>query len=118
MCLVLCIRYVEGKTQVYSISSNKEVTLSCLTTSPWFFCVWEGPGGERACALRVMMEKQGISFCGDQDKLEVRGNSSMCTLVIKNPHLSDHGEWTCAVSDDSSLDTVKEFVGRREEARR
>merc|ERR1712129_293983 len=62
------------------------------------------------------MDTQGNSLCGEQDRLEVRGNSSMCTLVIKNPQLSDHGEWTsplewtCAVSDDSSLDTVKDFV--------
>ena len=110
LCTVLWSNYVQGISQMHMLSSHKEVILNCPTSSPWFFCVWEGPHGDRACALRKMLDKQGNSMCGEQDRLEVRGNSSMCTLVIKNPQLSDHGEWTCAVSDDSSLDTVKEFV--------
>ena len=96
--------------KVTIMTNTKEVTLTCITSSPWFFCVWEGPGGDRACALRDKMGKQGESLCGEQDRLEVKGNSSMCSLVIKNPEISDHGDWTCAVSDDDSLETVKDDV--------
>ena len=96
--------------KVTIMTTTKEVTLTCITSSPWFFCVWEGPGGDRACALRDKMGKQGESLCGEQDRLEVKGNSSMCRLVIKNPEISDHGDWTCAVSDDDSLETVKDDV--------
>merc|ERR1712013_83353 len=92
------------------MTNDKEVTLTCITSSPWFFCVWEGPGGDRACALRDKMGKQGESLCGEQDRLVVKGNSSMCSLVIKNPEISDHGDWTCAVSDDDSLELVKDVV--------
>ena len=101
---------MRGESQIHFLSSNKEVSLSCTSTSPWFFCVWEGPGGDRACALREKIGEQGNSLCGEQGRLEVRGNSSICTLVIHNPQLSDHGEWTCAVSDDSSLETVKDYI--------
>ena len=96
--------------KVTIMTNTTEVTLTCITSSPWFFCVWEGPGGERACALREKIGKQGDSLCGEQDRLEVKGNSSMCSLVIKNPEISDHGDWTCAVSDDESLETVKDDV--------
>jgi len=105
LCLVLCTA-----KKVTIMTNTKEVTLTCDTSSPWFFCVWEGPGGDRACALRQKMGKQGDSLCGEQDRLEVKGNSSVCSLVIENPSLSDHGDWTCAVSDDDSLDTVKDNV--------
>ena len=110
LCVVLCAESVRGESKMHILSSNMEVSLSCTSTSPWFFCVWEGPDGDRACALREKMGEQGNSLCGEQGRLEVRGNSSMCTLVIHNPQLSDHGEWTCAVSDDSSLETVKDYI--------
>ena len=106
---LLCIGKCLGN-KVTIMTNTKEVTLTCITSSPWFFCVWEGPGGDRACALRDKMGKQGESLCGEQDRLEVKGNSSMCSLVIKNPEISDHGDWTCAVSDDDSLETVKDDV--------
>ena len=94
LCVVLCAESVRGESQMHILSSNKEVSLSCTSTSPWFFCVWEGPDGDRACALREKMGEEGNSLCGEQGRLEVRGNSSICTLVIHNPQLSDHGEWT------------------------
>ena len=93
---------------VHLMSSSKEVTLSCTSSSPWFFCVWEGPHGERACALRDQMDTHGNTLCGKQDRLEIRGNSSICTLVIRAPSMSDQGSWTCVVSDDK-METVKDY---------
>ena len=107
VCWAHCVK---AEVQVHIMSTNKEVILSCITTSPWFLCVWEGPYGERACTLRNKISVHGNSLCGEQDRLEVRGNSSICSLVIHQPCLSDHGEWTCAVSDDTSLETVKDYV--------
>ena len=105
---VLFLLFDQSAAHVHFMSSTKEVSLSCTSTSPWFFCVWEGPAGERACALRDQMDTHGSSLCGKQERLEIKGNSSMCTLVIRAPSMSDQGEWTCAVSDDK-METVKDY---------
>ena len=94
--------------RVHILSSSKEVSLSCTTSSPWFFCVWEGPAGDRACALRDQMANHGNTLCGKQERLEIRGNSSTCILEIRDPVLLDNGKWTCAISDEK-MDTVKDY---------
>ena len=38
------------------------------------------------------------------------GNSTVCSVTITGVQEADHGEWTCALSDNLSLDTVKERV--------
>ena len=30
--------------------------------------------------------------------------------MLPNPELEDHGSWTCAISDDTSLETMKEYT--------
>ena len=42
--------------------------------------------------------------------IQISGNSSSCSLVVPNPMLEDHGSWTCAISDDRSLDTMKNYT--------
>ena len=42
-------------------------------------------------------------------KLSVSGNASSCSLVLPRPELQDHGSWTCAISDDKSLETMKVY---------
>jgi hypothetical protein len=39
----------------------------------------------------------------------IAGNSSSCTLTINSSSMQDHGAWTCAVSDDKSLETIKDY---------
>ena len=34
------------------------VTLRCVSPSPWFFCVWEGPQGGRVCGLRDKLDAE------------------------------------------------------------
>ena len=41
----------------------------------------------------------------------IAGNSTVCSVTISGVEESDHGEWTCALSDNLSLDTVKDRVG-------
>ena len=38
------------------------------------------------------------------------GNNTVCSVTITGVQEADHGEWTCALSDNLSLDTVKERV--------
>jgi len=83
-------------------------TLVCRSPSPWFFCVWEGPDRSRACGL--VGSGGGIEqphMCGGSQRLKITGNSSECRLEVSATKLADHGTWTCSLSQDKSLDTVK-----------
>ena len=42
--------------------------------------------------------------------LPISGNSSSCSLVLPKPELVDHGSWACAISDDRSLETKKDYT--------
>lgn len=55
------------------------------------------------------MGKGDDSMCGENKRFQIRGNSSSCSLVVQSPTVSDHGVWTCAVSDDRSLETQKDY---------
>ena len=55
------------------------VSLACssLGARPWFFCVWEGPRGDRVCGLRTLdTENTGEdtrSLCGEETRLIIGG---------------------------------------------
>ena len=49
------------------------VELSCSSSSPWFFCVWEGPRGDRVCSLRSNIHQGGGTMCGVSEKLKMKG---------------------------------------------
>ena len=38
------------------------------------------------------------------------GNATVCEVTISGVDLGDHGAWTCAISDNLSLDTNKQVV--------
>ena len=41
---------------------------------PWFFCVWEGPGGGRVCGLREQLQQPGHQpLCGADTRLNITG---------------------------------------------
>ena len=39
---------------------------------------------------------------------DIAGNLTVCQLEIAGVEVGDHGDWTCAVSDSTSLETVKQ----------
>ena len=39
---------------------------------------------------------------------DISGNLTVCQLDIAGVEVGDHGDWTCAVSDSASLETVKQ----------
>ena len=55
-----------------SVATNlsSSVVLSCNSQAPWFFCVWEGPRGDRICSLRSDI---GRDMCGESDRLTIQG---------------------------------------------
>ena len=40
--------------------------------------------------------------------LDISGNLTVCQLSLAGVEVGDHGDWTCAVSDSASLETVKQ----------
>ena len=52
---------------------SESVVLSCDSQAPWFFCVWEGPRGDRVCSLRSDIGRGGGSMCGGSDRLAIQG---------------------------------------------
>ena len=65
-------------TQVWCIMTTLEntVTLTCSSPSPWFFCVWEGPLGNRACGLKNSDE----ALCGEDRRLQISGECDQIWL--------------------------------------
>ena len=65
---------IDSNISVMSAKVSASVTLSCKSPSSWFFCVWEGPRGDRVCALRegIGNEKTG-GICGNSDRLKISG---------------------------------------------
>ena len=92
------------------ISEDNSRTLSCSRPQPWFFCVWEGPREDRLCSLRSREGGLRERACGYEDsRLELLGNATHCQLVIRDVDISDHGDWTCALTDDN-METVKQVT--------
>ena len=52
-------------------------TLSCSSLRPWFFCVWEGPGGGRVCGLRDRLGEGHGALCGGDTRTEISGQIQM-----------------------------------------
>ena len=52
--LILTMGVVQGVKVVLDSDHDNNVTqvLTCQSTSPWFFCVWESAGGERLCSVQ------------------------------------------------------------------
>ena len=104
LLLLLTSRAIQSEE---TVRPGEAVILSCpVPPAPWFFCVWESPRAERVCGLRHQLGGPGL--CGGEARLTISGNLTVCQLNIAEVELVDHGDWTCAVSDSASLETVKQ----------
>ena len=60
--------------------AGTRVSLSCSSSTPWFFCVWEGPGGGRVCGLGSLVTgDKGDNtrpLCGEDTRLSIGGHLS------------------------------------------
>jgi len=84
------------------------LTLSCSSSSPWFFCLWHSPVGGKQCAIQ---EDQVTSVCGEGSERTLHSAShSSCSLSIARVSREDHGNWMCLLNDITEFDTVKERV--------
>ena len=60
------------KKEVFS-SLGENITLTCTNPSPWFFCVWEGPRGDRICGLRDKLGSDQDKLCGEDHRFSISG---------------------------------------------
>ena len=93
-------------------SEPSQTLLSCGGEAEWFFCVWEGPRGDRLCSVRARQGEEEVKdgTCGHEDpRLQLAGNRTDCQLVISDPAIRDQGDWTCALTDHN-MDTVKQVT--------
>ena len=60
------------KRQVFS-TLGENVTLTCTNPNPWFFCVWEGPRGDRICGLRDKLGSDQDQLCGKDQRFSISG---------------------------------------------
>ena len=91
---------------------SSQTLLTCGGQTEWFFCVWEGPRGDRLCSVRARKGQDEVKdeTCGyEGSRLELVGNRTECHLVISDPAIMDQGDWTCALTDQN-METVKEVT--------
>ena len=60
------------RRKVFS-TPGENITLSCTNPSPWFFCVWEGPRGDRICGLRDKLGSDQDQLCGEDHRFSISG---------------------------------------------
>merc|ERR1712180_496648 len=75
------------------------LTLSCSSSSPWFFCLWHSPVGDKECAIQ---ESEVTSVCGEEGDLRTlhtQSHSSTCQLELHQVTREDHGHWMCLLND-------------------
>ena len=89
-----------------------QTILTCGGQEEWFFCVWEGPRGDRLCSVRARKGQDEVKeeTCGyEGSRLELVGNRTECQLVISDPAIRDQGDWTCALTNQN-METVKQVT--------
>ena len=87
MPLLLFCKQTLSQGEDYGVKTTttklaEKVELSCFSPSPWFFCVWEGPRGDRVCALRSEMENGEEAMCGGNKKMEIKGEINYKTILL------------------------------------
>ena len=65
----------EGNVEKRKVFSpvDQNITLTCTNPSPWFFCVWEGPRGDRVCGLRDKLGAGQSGLCGEEERFTITG---------------------------------------------
>ena len=89
-----------------------QTVLTCGGETEWFFCVWEGPRGDRLCSVRARKGQDEVKDgnCEYSDsRLELVANRTSCQLVVTDPAIRDQGDWTCALTDQN-METVKQVT--------
>jgi len=86
------------------IKQGDSVRLSCRTNIQWFFCVWQGPDGDKQCAIQ---EKMPQNVCDGDNRITLEGGPNNCDIVLRNVKPEDFGTWMCLVTDPVNFNSDK-----------
>eukprot|EP00092_Neocalanus_flemingeri_P070795 GFUD01086924.1.p1 GENE.GFUD01086924.1~~GFUD01086924.1.p1 ORF type:complete len:574 (+),score=114.66 GFUD01086924.1:113-1834(+) len=86
---------------------GSNLTISCSSSVPWFFCLFNSPMGDKQCAIQ---ESEVNSVCSSDTLLSLSGESSTCSLDIARVTRHMHGGWMCLLNEISQFDSVKTIV--------
>ena len=86
---------------------GSNLTISCSSSIPWFFCLFHSPMGDKQCAIQ---ESEVNSVCSSDTLLSLSGESSTCSLHIARVTRHMHGGWMCLLNEISQFDSVKTII--------
>ena len=91
------------------IPEGSKLTISCSSSTPWFFCLFHSPMGDKQCAIQ---ESEVSSVCSQLGStiLSMSGERSTCSLHIARVTRHMHGGWMCLLNEISQFDSVKTMV--------
>merc|ERR1719483_751391 len=89
------------------IPEGSKLTISCSSSTPWFFCLFHSPMGDKQCAIQ---ESEVSSVCSSDTLLSLSGESSTCSLHIARVTRSMHGGWMCLLNEIKQFGSVKTIV--------
>jgi len=88
---------------------GSELTLSCASSIPWFFCLWHSPVGNKECAIQES-EVRGVCSGDGDDDMYLYGVQDSCSLHIENVTSDAHGDWMCLLNEIQEFDSAKKNV--------
>ena len=89
------------------VRSGSSLSLYCHTDTPWFFCVWTSPRGDKQCAIQ---ENRVSSVCEGEPRIVISGGDNMCSITISNVTGEDWGDWMCVAQDSVDWLTDRRHV--------
>ena len=70
---------VRNQTSIF-VLENRMIRMSCRTSKPWFFCLWNSPNLEQSCAIQY---DQPTSVCTENNRTSIIGQRKACDLQIQ-----------------------------------
>ena len=92
---------IQQQRKVYS-EVGQNLTISCTNPSPWFFCVWEGPRGDRLCGLRDKLGSGQAKLCGEEERYTISGQLPAEKLTRPHTNQSDSGNQSIEINSENS----------------
>jgi len=112
-----------------SILTGSNITLSCSSSVPWFFCLWNSPRNEKQCAIQED-EVRGVCSKGESSSPSLPSSSALedddndshlsvyklsgarhqCSLFVDKVTRHMHGDWMCLLNEISQFNSVKHTV--------
>ena len=84
-------------------------TLTCTATSPWYLCIWEGPGG-LACQCQSPGGGGVNAVCQGYPRVTLFGGGNACSATISGLAAEDAGDYRCILMDARQFSPVSRTI--------